>query len=122
MKTNRQVPQDILDVYTYLVVRDHFPHANLDVTVHDITRVMMFSLQAPKYTTLLSVIIEHVFGVYDGNIEELQISADGGSNGLGVVGLNSFELFHKFFKVLDRIGIVTGRDAPRHWLFRDPKV
>ena len=40
-----------MDVYTYLLVRDHFPHANLDVIVRDITRVMMFSLQAPKYTT-----------------------------------------------------------------------
>jgi hypothetical protein len=35
-------------------VRDHFPHANLDVIVRDIARVMMFSLlslQAPRYTT-----------------------------------------------------------------------
>ena len=46
-----QIPEDILGVYTYLLVRDHFPHANLDVIVRDITRVMMFSLQAPKYTT-----------------------------------------------------------------------
>jgi hypothetical protein len=39
---------------------------------------------------LLSVIIEHVFGVYDGNIEVLQSSVNGDSNGLGVVGLNVF--------------------------------
>jgi hypothetical protein len=39
--------------------------------------------------SLLSVIIEHVFGVYDGNLEVLlQNSANGGNNGLGVVGLN----------------------------------
>jgi hypothetical protein len=48
---NGQVPQDIFGVYMYLLVRDHFPHANLEVIVHDIARVMMFSLQAPKYTT-----------------------------------------------------------------------
>ena len=46
-----KVPQDILGVHTYLLVRDHFPHANLDVIVRDIARVMMFSLQAPRYTT-----------------------------------------------------------------------
>jgi hypothetical protein len=60
---------------------------------------------------LLSVIIEHVFGVYDGNIEVLQSSANGGSNALGVVGLNVVELLHKFFELVDRIGVVTGRDA-----------
>jgi hypothetical protein len=36
---NGHVPQDILGVYTYLLVRDHFPHANLDVIVRDIARV-----------------------------------------------------------------------------------
>ena len=41
---------------------------------------------------LLSVIIEHVFGMYDGNTEVLQSSVNGGSNGLVVVGLNTFEL------------------------------
>jgi hypothetical protein len=30
--------------------------------------------------------------MYDGNIEILQSSVNGGSNGLGVVGLNTFEL------------------------------
>ena len=59
---------------------------------------------------LLSVIIDHVFGVYDGNIEVLQSSVDGDSNDLGVVGLNAFELIHKFFELLDHIGVVTGRD------------
>jgi hypothetical protein len=59
----------------------------------------------------LSVIIEHVFGVYNGKIEVLQNSTDGGSNGLDVVGLNTFELLHKFFELLDRSGVVTGRDV-----------
>ena len=31
-----QIPQDILGVYTYLLVRDQFPQANLDVIVLDI--------------------------------------------------------------------------------------
>jgi hypothetical protein len=60
---------------------------------------------------LLSVIVEHVFGVYDGNIEVLQSSTDLGSNGLGVVGLSTFELLHTFFELLDLTGVVTGRDA-----------
>jgi hypothetical protein len=37
-----QIPEDILGVYTYLLVRDHFPHANLDVIVRDIAKVMIF--------------------------------------------------------------------------------
>ncbi len=50
--------------------------------------------------------------MYDGNIEVLlQSSADGGSNDLGVVGLNDFESIHKFFDLLDRSGVVTGRDT-----------
>ena len=32
-------------------MRDQFPQASLDVIVRDIAREMMFSLQAPKYTT-----------------------------------------------------------------------
>ena len=48
--TNAQRPQDILNVYTYLLVRDQFPQAILDVIVRDIARVMMFSLYAPRYT------------------------------------------------------------------------
>ncbi len=63
---------------------------------------------------LLSVIIEHVFGVYDGNIEVLQISFNGDSNVLDVVGLNVFELFHKFFELMDRNGVVTDYDAELH--------
>jgi hypothetical protein len=51
--------------------------------------------------------------VHDGNIEVLPSSADGVSDGLGVVGLNAFELLHEFFELLDRIGLVTGRDALR---------
>jgi hypothetical protein len=51
--------------------------------------------------------------VHDGNIEVLPSSADGVSDGLGVVGLNACELLHEFFELLDRIGLVTGRDALR---------
>ena len=49
--------------------------------------------------------------MYDGNNEVLQSSVDGGSHGLDVDGLNVFELLHKFFELLDRSGVVTGRDA-----------
>jgi hypothetical protein len=49
---------------------------------------------------LLSVII---FGVYDGNIEVLQISVNGGRNELDVVGLNAFELSES----LDALGFET---------------
>ena len=49
---NAKIPQDILGVHTYLLVREHFPQANLDVIVRDIARVMMFSLQAPKVHNL----------------------------------------------------------------------
>ena len=35
-QANGNVPQDILGVYMYSLVRDQFPHANLDVIVHDI--------------------------------------------------------------------------------------
>ncbi len=42
--TNAKVPQDLLGVYTYLLVREQFPQPTLDVIVHDIARVMMFSL------------------------------------------------------------------------------
>jgi hypothetical protein len=49
--------------------------------------------------------------VHDGNIEVLQSSADRVSDGLGVVGLNAFELLHEFFEFLDHGGLVTGRDA-----------
>ncbi len=41
-----------------------------------------------RVESLLSVIIEHVFGVYDGNLEVLPNSTNGGNNGLDVVGLN----------------------------------
>jgi hypothetical protein len=59
----------------------------------------------------LTVIIEHIFVVQDGNIEVLQSSADGVSDGLGIVGLNDFELLHEFFELLDRSGLVAGRDS-----------
>jgi len=48
---NSKIPLDMLGVYTYMLVRKHFQQANLDVIVRDIARVMMFSLQAPRYTT-----------------------------------------------------------------------
>jgi hypothetical protein len=59
----------------------------------------------------LPVIIEHIFVVHDGHIEVLQSSPDGVINGLGVVGLNSFELLDEFFELLDRSGLVAGRDV-----------
>ena len=46
-----KIPQDLLGVYTYSLVKEYFPQANLDVIVSDIAKVMMFSLQAPRYTT-----------------------------------------------------------------------
>jgi hypothetical protein len=49
--------------------------------------------------------------VDDGNIEELQSSADRVSDVLGVVGLNAFELLHEFFEFLDGRSLVTGDDA-----------
>ncbi len=63
------------------------------------------------YEDYLSVIVEHIFGVHDGNVEVLQISVDGDTNGLDVVGLNTFELFHKFFELLDCGDVVSGRDV-----------
>ncbi len=46
-----KIPEDILGVYAYQIIRDQFPQATLDVIVRDIVRVLMFSLQAPRYTT-----------------------------------------------------------------------
>jgi hypothetical protein len=46
-----KIPEDILGVYVYQIIRDQFPQATLDVIVRDIVRVLMFSLQAPRYTT-----------------------------------------------------------------------
>ena len=43
---------------------------------------------------LLSIIVDHVFGVYDGNVEVLQRSADG----------PNFELLHC-------VAVVSGRDS-----------
>jgi hypothetical protein len=50
-QADAKIPQDLLGVYTYLTVKEYFPQVNLDVIVSDIARVMMFSLQAPRYTT-----------------------------------------------------------------------
>jgi hypothetical protein len=50
-QASTKIPQDLLGVYTYLTVKEYFPQANLDVIVRDIARVMMFSLQTPRYTT-----------------------------------------------------------------------
>jgi hypothetical protein len=41
----------------------------------------------------------------------LQSSADTVSNGLSVVGLNTFDLFHKFFYLLDCGAVVSDRDV-----------
>jgi hypothetical protein len=46
-----KIPEDILGVYQYQIIKDQFPQAMLDVIVRDIVRVLMFSLQAPRYTT-----------------------------------------------------------------------
>jgi hypothetical protein len=59
----------------------------------------------------LPVIVEHVFVVHDGNVEELQSSADRVSDVLDVVGLNAFELLHEFFEFLDGSCLVTSDDA-----------
>jgi hypothetical protein len=39
-----KIPEDILGVYAYQIIRDQFPQATLDVIVRDIVRVLMFSL------------------------------------------------------------------------------
>ena len=44
-----KIPEDVLGVYAY--IKDQFPQATLDVIVRDIVRVLMFSLQAPRYAT-----------------------------------------------------------------------
>jgi hypothetical protein len=49
--TYAKIPEDILGVYTYQIIKDQFPQATLDVIVRDIVRVLMFSLQAPRYAT-----------------------------------------------------------------------
>ncbi len=49
--------------------------------------------------------------MYDGNVEVLQNSVDGVRNGFGVVGLlNTFDLFHKFFDLLNYGVVVSDRD------------
>ena len=63
----------------------------------------------------LPVIVEHVFVVHDDNIEVLQSSADRVSDGLGVVGLNAFELLHEFFECL-------GSRLPGSWLYWETRA
>jgi len=48
--TYAKMPEDILGVYVYQIIKDQFPQATLDVIVHDIVRVLMFSLQTPRYS------------------------------------------------------------------------
>ena len=48
---------------------------------------------------LLGIVVEHVFRVFDVNAETLQSSVDICVSGVGVVGLDSFELLKKFFEV-----------------------
>lgn len=60
---------------------------------------------------LLVIVVEHVFGVYDGNVEVLQSSADGGGSDLDVVGLNTFEMVQKFVELMCCRALVSGRDS-----------
>ena len=59
---------------------------------------------------LLSKVVEHVFRVFDGNVEALQNSVDICGSGVGVVGLDTFELLQKFFEVMHCYTPVTNRD------------
>ena len=45
-----KIPEDMLGVYAYEIIKDQFPQATLDVIVHNIIKVLMFSLQVSKYT------------------------------------------------------------------------
>ena len=51
---NAEVPQYMLGIYTYLLVREQFPQVTLYVIVRDIPRVMMF-LKTPKWTLQVMV-------------------------------------------------------------------
>ena len=44
-----KIPEDILGVYMHQIIKDAFPQAMLDVILRDIIKVLMFSLQAPKF-------------------------------------------------------------------------
>ena len=45
-----KIPEDMLGVYAYQIIKGKFPQATLDVIVRDIIKVMMFSLHPSKYT------------------------------------------------------------------------
>ena len=45
-----KIPEDMLGVYAYQIIKDQFPQGTLDGIVRDIIKVLMFSSQASKYT------------------------------------------------------------------------
>ena len=63
-----KIPEDILGVYAYQIIKDQFPQATLDVIVRDIIKVLMFSLQASKYTTF-----DHWYRSFMKEIEDLNL-------------------------------------------------
>ena len=60
---------------------------------------------------LLTIGFEHVFRVFDGNVETLQSSVDSCDSGVGVVGLDTFDLVKKFFEVIHCCALVSDRDV-----------
>ena len=63
-----KIPEDILGIYNYQIIKDQFPQATLDVIVRDIIKVLMFSLQASKYTKF-----EHWYRSFMKAIEDLNL-------------------------------------------------
>ncbi len=60
---------------------------------------------------LLDIVVEHVFSVFDGNVEVLQSSVDRCDSFIHVVGLDSFELLKNFFELLHCCVLVSSRDT-----------
>ena len=63
-----KIPEDILGIYNYQIIKDQFPQATLDVIVRDIIKVLMFSLQASKYTKF-----DHWYRSFMKAIEDLNL-------------------------------------------------
>jgi hypothetical protein len=63
-----KIPEDILGIYNYQIINDQFPQATLDVIVRDIIKVLMFSLQASKYTKF-----DHWYRSFMKAIEDLNL-------------------------------------------------
>jgi hypothetical protein len=66
--TYTKIPEDILGIYTYQIIKDQFPQATLDVIVRDIIKVLMFSLQSSKYTKF-----DHWYRSFMKAIEDLNL-------------------------------------------------